>query len=213
MRAIIFANGVMNNWPAAFELSPENDLLIAADGGLNHCLHWAMMPHVIVGDMDSVNPLDVSVCEEKGVEVIRFPKHKDETDLQLAIQLALARNIQEIIVLGALGARWDMTFSNVLILASPMLKNAAVKLLVEHQEIFCIHDGQEVEINGRPGDVISLLPLVQDALGVTISGFEYPLQEDTLFVGTTRGVSNVLREPSARVRIKKGHLLVVVMRA
>jgi thiamine pyrophosphokinase len=212
MRAIIFANGVINNWPTAFELSPENDLLIAADGGLNHCLHWGIEPHVIVGDMDSANPLDVSTLEKKGVEVIRLPERKDETDLQLAIQLALDRSIQEIIVLGALGARWDMTFSNVLILASPMLGNAMVKLLAERQEIFCIHGGQDVEINGNSGDIISLLPLVHDAVGVTLSGFEYLLQEETLPVGTTRGVSNVLKQTPARVRIKRGNLLVVVTR-
>jgi thiamine pyrophosphokinase len=213
MRAIIFANGVMNNWPTALELLPENDLLIAADGGLNHCLHWGIMPHVIIGDMDSVDPVDVSAFGEKGVEVITFPPHKDETDLQLAIQLALDRNIQEIFVLGALGARWDMTFSNVLILASPLLKNAAVKLLGEHQEIFCIHGGQDIEITGSSGDIISLLPLVHDAVGVTLSGFEYPLHEETLPVGTTRGVSNVLKDTPARIRIKRGNLLVVVMRA
>lgn len=213
MRAIIFANGVMNNWPTALDLLPENDLLIAADGGLNHCLHWGIIPHVIIGDMDSVDPVDLSAFEKKGVEVIKFPPHKDETDLQLAIQLALDRNIQEIFVLGALGARWDMTFSNVLILASPLLKNAAVKLLVEDQEIFCIHGGQDIEINGSSGDIISLLPLLHDAVGVTLSGFEYALDEETLLVGTTRGVSNVLKDLSARIRIKRGNLLVVVMRA
>jgi thiamine pyrophosphokinase len=94
-----------------------------------------------------------------------------------------------------------------------MLKNAAVKLLAEGQEIFCIHGGQEVEISGGTGDIISLLPLVQDAAGVTLSGFEYPLMEETLSVGTTRGVSNVLQGGSARVRIRKGDLLLVLTRA
>jgi thiamine pyrophosphokinase len=213
MRAVIFINGDMNSWPTAFELLPENDLLIAADGGLNHCLRWGITPHVLVGDLDSVDPSDVSALEKKGVEVIRFPENKDETDLQLALQLALDRNIHEIVVLGALGARWDMTLSNVLILASPMLKNSAVTLLAEDQEIFCIHGGQEVEISGSAGDIISLLPLVQDAAGVTLSGFEYPLMEETLSVGSTRGVSNMLQGGSARVRIRKGDLLLVLTRA
>jgi thiamine pyrophosphokinase len=213
VRAIIFANGIMKNWPAALELLPESDLLIAADGGLNHCRRWGITPHVILGDMDSVDPDDLDDFAEKGTEVIKYPERKDETDLELAIQLALERDIQEIFVLGALGARWDMTFSSVLILTSPMLRNASVKLLAEDQEIFCVHDGQSVKINGRSGDTVSLLPLVNDAVGVTISGFEYPLLEETLPRGTTRGISNVLRDPDASISIQKGHLLIVVRRA
>lgn len=213
MRAIIFANGVMNGWPADFELSPQEDLVIAADGGLSHCLRWRIRPHVIVGDMDSASPDDLAACEEQGVAVHRFPVHKDQTDLQLAIQLALERNILDIFILGALGARWDMTFSNVLILAAPQLKKARVKLLAEHQEIFCIHGGQAVEISGRPGDDVSLLPLAHDAVGVSLSGFEYPLMDETLPVGTTRGVSNVLKSPPGRIAVGQGHLLLVITRA
>ena len=213
MRAIIFANGVMDNWPAGMELSAESDLLIAADGGLRHCLNRQIKPHIIVGDMDSVQPKDLSKFEQQGVEVIRFSKHKDQTDLQLAIHVALQRNIQEIFILGALGERWDMTLSNVLILASPMLKGAEVKILENGQEIFCLHGGQDVTINGRTGDVVSLLPLAQDAVGVTLAGFEYSLDSETLPMGTTRGVSNVLKGRSARIGLRLGHLLVVISRS
>jgi thiamine pyrophosphokinase len=213
MRAIIFANGVMDKWPAAIELSVENDLLIAADGGLSHCLNRQIKPHILVGDMDSVHSKDLSKLAQQGIEVIRFPKHKDQTDLQLAIQLALQRNIQEIYILGALGERWDMTLSNVLILASPMLKAAKVTILENGQEIFCLHGGQDVTINGRSGDVVSLMPLAQDAVGVTLAGFEYPLNAETLSMGTTRGVSNVLKGGSARISLRQGHLLVVISRS
>lgn len=209
MRAIIFANGVMNAWPAGFEIS-SGDLVVAADGGLGHCLRWRIRPQVIVGDMDSADPADLATFEKKGVEVIRFPTSKDQTDLQLAIQLALDRNVQDIFILGALGARWDMTFSSVLILAAPLLKNARVKLLAEYQEIFCVHGGQAVDINGQPGDDVSLLPLAHDAVGVSLSGFEYPLKGETLPMGTTRGISNVLKRPPGRVVIDQGHLLLVI---
>ena len=212
MRAVIFANGVINKWPAGFTLSAENDLVIAADGGLNHCLKRGIIPHVIVGDLDSVHSGDLSEYTQKGAEIIRYPQHKDETDLELAIQEALRRRIQEIVILGALGARWDMTFSNVLILTSPMLAHAAVKILEGRQEIFCLHGGRTAEINGSPGDAVSLLPLANAAVGVTLAGFAYPLKAETLSMGSTRGVSNVLTDPPARVRIRKGHLLVVVSR-
>ena len=126
------------------------------------------------------------------------------------MDLFLERDILDIVILGALGARWDMTFSNVLILAAPLLKRARVRILADYQEIFCLHGGQEADIDGEPGDDVSLLPLGHDAVGVSLDGFEYPLQGETLAFGTTRGVSNVLTVSPGRVRVERGHLLLVI---
>ena len=60
MKAVIFANGIMNQWPLGFELCVERDLIIAADGGFNHCRRWNVIPHIVVGDMDSVNSLELT---------------------------------------------------------------------------------------------------------------------------------------------------------
>ncbi len=106
MKAVIFANGIMNEWPPGFELSMQQDLIIAADGGFNHCRKWNVIPHVLIGDMDSVNPSDLEALGNGDVEVQRFPVKKDETDLHLALQLAIDRNASEIILLGELGERW-----------------------------------------------------------------------------------------------------------
>jgi thiamine pyrophosphokinase len=212
MRAIIFANGVMNNWPATLTVSSEKDLLIAADGGLNHCLQRNITPHLVIGDMDSLDTNILPQLEKQGVEIIRYSAHKNQTDLELAIHAALDRNIHEIILLGALGRRWDMTLANVFMLASAALENRSITILEEHQEIYCLHGEARVEIHGRSGDRVSLLPLMQDADGVTLDGFEYPLSSETLIVGSARGVSNRLLKSPATVHLKKGHLLVMVSR-
>ena len=213
MRAIIFANGVLKNWPAALQADPETDLLIAADGGLSHCLHFNIRPHIVVGDMDSVDEQKLPQLEEQGVEILRFPARKDQTDLELAVHAALKRNVRQIYILGALGRRWDMTLANVFLLAMPALENTAVTIVEDHQELFCLHGAASVEIHGKPGDRVSLLPMVQDAAGVTLDGFEYPLNAETLAVGSARGVSNVLLKSSAAVSLSRGHLLVIVSRS
>ena len=210
MRAIIFANGAMDQWPLEFEISRENDLILAADGGTHHCLAWNVTPHAVVGDLDSLQPDTLADLKSQGVEIISHPPRKDETDLELALKVALERNASEIIILGALGKRWDMTLSNVLVLAAPFLAGVKTRILDERQEITCLRGGQKVTFYGHPGDVLSLSSLKDSAAGVTLSGLEYPLKNATLPIGSTRGTSNVFAGNTAEVEIKAGYLLVSI---
>lgn len=212
MKAVIFANGIMNQWPLGFELSPEKDLIIAVDGGFNHCRQWKVMPHILVGDMDSINPADVPTHGHGEIEVHRFPARKDETDLHLALQVAIDRNASEIVILGALGARWDMTFSNVLILLAPFLRSAHVRILESHYEFFCLHGCQKIDLEEKPGHTVSLIPLAGPVTGIRLRGFVFPLDNETLSMGTTRGISNLFQDEKAAIEIEGGHLLVIIDR-
>ena len=210
MRAIIIANGILEKWPAGFELSPAADLVIAADGGVRHCLAWNVLPHVVVGDMESVEPDTLSDLESRGVEIKPYPPRKDETDLELALKEALERKAPEIVILGALGKRWDMSLSNVLVLAAPFLKGVKTRILDGRQEITCLRGGQKAQFKGRPGDVLSLSSLQDPAGGITLNGLEYPLENATLPIGSTRGISNVFAGNRAEVEITTGYLMVCI---
>ena len=210
MRAIIFANGLMTGWPEKLNIFPDVDMIIAADGGLKYCTRKGIVPHLVIGDMDSADPHEVSVLEKKGVEVKRFPPRKDETDLWLAIKAALHKRVDEIIVIGALGGRWDMTFSNVLLLTSPELKQLETRILDGNQELFVLQGGQAARLFGDKGDLLSLMPLTAMVRGLTLTGFEYPLDNETLELGTTRGISNVFVEDDCSIELSRGKLLVTV---
>jgi len=210
MRAIIFANGRMDVWPEKFDLFPDVDVIIAADGGLKHCTRKRLVPHLVIGDMDSADPDELAALEERGVEVNRFPVRKDETDLWLAVRAALDRKVDEIIILGALGGRWDMTFSNVLVLTSSELKETETRILDGNQELFVLQGGQAARLFGKKGDLLSLMPLTAMVRGVTLKGFEYSLDDATLELGTTLGISNVFVEDVCRIELSRGKLLVTV---
>jgi thiamine pyrophosphokinase len=200
----------MEKWPAGFELLPATDLIIAADGGTRNCLAWNVHPHVVVGDMDSVEPDTLANLGSLGVEIKSYPPRKDETDLELALKEALERKASEIIILGALGNRWDMSLSNVMVLAAPFLKGVKTLILDDCQVITCLRGGQKVEFKGRPGDILSLSSLQDPTGGITLNGLEYPLKNATLPVGSTRGISNVFADNTAKVEIKTGYLLVCI---
>jgi thiamine pyrophosphokinase len=92
----------------------------------------------------------------------------------------------------------------------PELDDCDVRVVHDGQEAFVIRD--TAQVGGRPGDTVSLIPIGGDAVGVTTSGLEYALDEETLKFGPARGVSNVLAENSAEVHVRQGLLLCVVTR-
>ena len=208
MRAIIFANGEFPNPSSVRDLLRPGDLVIAADGGTRHALASGIIPHVVIGDLDSLSPNAQTQVEAAGSQIIRFSPRKDETDLELALQYAAREGATEIIILAALGGRLDQTIANLLLLAMPELSGIDARVVEGAQTAFLIQD--QALIKGQPGDTVSLIPLGGDAVGVTTAGLEWPLQNDTLRFGPARGVSNVLITEQARVRVRQGLLLCVV---
>ena len=146
----------------------------------------------MIGDLNSVGPDELAPLDAHGVTVVRHPERKDETDLELALAYAVRHGADEILVLGALGDRWDQTLANALLLASPVLARTRTWLVDGVQQVTLLHGPQSLSLNGAPGDTLSLLPLAGDAHGVTTDGLEYPLKDETLRFAATRGVSNAL---------------------
>ncbi|MBW2568361.1 MAG: thiamine diphosphokinase [Deltaproteobacteria bacterium] len=209
MRAVIFANGIIKHLPEPEAVIMPDDLLIAADGGAHHCEAMGITPSVIAGDFDSLDPDELNKLQSSGVEIIQYPARKDQTDLELALELAVDRGADGIIVFGALGARWDMSIANILLLTLPKFSGVKLKFIEENQEITLLRSGEEFTLNGKKGDILSLTALDQKVKGVTLSGLEYPLKNSTLQLGSTRGISNVMVENTATIYLKNGLLLCV----
>ena len=206
-RAIIYANGHFQPSPC---YSPRSgDLVIAADGGARHCQALGILPQVILGDFDSLAPAELEAFDQSGAILVRSPSRKDETDLELAFRYAVQQGVTEIVVFGGLGARWDMTVANLLLASAPEYHHLKVCFLDGFQELTLLCGGQVLDLSGQPGDIVSLIPLAGDAVGVTTQGLEYPLEIDTLSFASPRGVSNVLLFPAARVSLAQGLLLCV----
>ncbi|MGH2592975.1 MAG: thiamine diphosphokinase, partial [Anaerolineae bacterium] len=147
-----------------------------------------------------------------GVHFIVHPARKDETDLELAIQHALERGATEIVMFSALGGRWDQSLANILLLTLPDLRGVPARIVDQRQTMVILAGDAEARIEGRVGDTLSLIALGGDAHGVTIEGCEYPLNQARLPFGKTLGISNVLIEPTARVSVKEGIVLVIHIR-
>ena len=212
MRAVIFANGDLNKPEKVASALQPGDVLIAVDGGARHCARLSLLPHYAIGDFDSLSQAELDQLSAQGVTLVRFPARKDFTDLELALRHAQALGCDQLLVVGALGARWDQTLANVLLLASPDLANVSIRLVDGEQEITLLRPGRSTPLAGKPGDTLSLIPLAGDAQGITTQGLEYPLHRETLHFGATRGVSNVLTRTEASITFEQGLLLCTLIR-
>lgn len=211
-RTIIFANGELNPPlpdPASFKTA---HLIIAADGGAIHCRNLGITPHTLIGDLDSLSSDDVSVLENLGVQVLRYPPNKDETDLELAILHAIHQGSDQVIVYGALGARWDMTLANLMLLTHSSFTQVRINLIDGNQEVSLLREGESVHLIGKAGDTVSLIPLSTEASGINTHDLQYPLVNDTLPIGSPRGVSNIMRSDHCKITLKYGLLAIVHLR-
>jgi thiamine pyrophosphokinase len=202
-RIVILANGELPNIEKARAVLRDDDFIIAADGGTRHALALGRTPDVIVGDLDSL-PADFDVSKFDD-EVVLYPKDKNETDLELAIQHAINLDPEEIIIVAALGGRLDQTIGNLFLAA------------VRHSSLIVLDDGieeaffcrKDALINGAKGDLVSLLPWQGKATGIVTSGLKWPLHNEVLYPQKTRGISNEMLGGTATVQIKSGLLLII----
>lgn len=203
MRAVIFAGGEIKDYSYIKGLLNSDDMLIAADSGLEHLIKMGLAADVMIGDMDSVK------SEISGKEIIRLDVMKDETDTEAAARAAIERGADELLILGATGSRKDHSIANILLLKR--LNDLKVKASIadENNEIYYLD--YKITLDGEKGDTISIIPL-SDLQGISTEGLFYPLDNDVLYMGTSRGVSNVMLDNNCTVTVKKGNALVIKSR-
>jgi thiamine pyrophosphokinase len=186
---------------------PANAHVLAADGGVAFALALGLRVDAVIGDLDSALPSDVEEAVASGARVERHPPDKDETDLELALDAALALDPDEILVLADDGGRLDHTLSALLLLAAPRYARCSLDAQFGRALVHVVRD--ERELAGEPGEIVSLLAVDGPAEGVRTDGLAFPLAGETLQPGSSRGVSNVFLGESARVSLEQGVLLVV----
>jgi thiamine pyrophosphokinase len=185
------------------------ELVIAADGGAATLERIGRRPDRLVGDLDSVDASLVARLTDAGVPIDRHPTDKDATDTELALQDAVTGGATEIVLLGALGGdRLDHELANLLLLADPETARLTVRIVHGPTTVRVLHAGS-LALEGRVADLVSLLPIDRDAVGVTTEGLRWPLDGATLRIGRSRGISNEIVTAPASIEVRDGTLLVI----
>ncbi len=206
-RIVIFANGELPDLDKAHALLRVDDYVICADGGTHHALALGLQPNLVVGDMDSLSKDAWKKLEQANVQIELHPRDKDETDLELAIRRAIEMNPDSILIIGALGGRVDQTLGNISLLSDLRLSALDSRLDDGAEEILFCRARSKVE--GRSGDLISLIPWNGPVYGIRTEGLKWPLRGETLYSEKTRGISNEMIDKTTSIVIESGLLLVI----
>jgi len=209
IRAVLVASGEADS--ADVRWLADADRVVAIDGGTAWLASVGRRPDLVVGDLDSADPALIAALEADGVPIERHAVAKDASDTELAVAGVLAAGADEVVILGALaGPRLDHQLANLMLLADPELSVVNDLRIVRGGTLVrALHAGASLALEGMAGDLVTLLPIGGNAVGVRTTGLRYPLDGETLSIGRSRGLSNVVVQPPASVSLKGGSLLVV----
>lgn len=193
---------------AAGALSAHADLVVAVDSGLHVAERSGRPPHLVVGDMDSVDPSALDRARAGGAEVRTHPVDKDHTDLELALLEVAARGCRRAIVVGGSGGRMDHLLGGALTLCAPEHAGIGIEAWWGTSRLLPVHGRRVLRV--APGTTLSLVAVNGAADGVRTEGLRFPLRGERLGPGSSRGISNVAESEHVAVSVESGAVLIIV---
>jgi len=206
MRAFIYTGG---------EIHPDNitehpkgdDLRIAADSGFHTAEKCGDRIDILVGDLDSIGAYKL----DKHVEILQVPAEKDVTDTQLAVETAIQRGAQEIVIIGGFGGRADHMLSNLAILEDLTSRGIHAMMLDGNNRARFLRS-TSVLIPRSGYKYVSILAVDPVVKGVSVEGCKYPLKNAKLSRPFQYAVSNEVEGNCALISVRKGAIYVIESR-
>jgi thiamine pyrophosphokinase len=196
-RVVVFASGAAPH-PVA-----DDDFVIAADAGAEA----AARVDLLVGDLDSISPPTLARLEAANVPIERHAEAKDASDLELALDAALARGADRVLVAGGASGRLDQLVGLLLLLGAERYARVELDARLGHATVHVVR--RRRLLKGSGGETISLFAVHGPAIGVRTRGLVYPLADETLEPGSSRGLSNAFADADASIEVAAGVLLAV----
>ncbi len=197
MRAVIIGNGEIKDYDYIRSKINDGDYIICADGGLRHLESLKIKADLAIGDFDSSKVRD-------DIECITYPRDKDFTDGEIALDYAMDKGYDEIVMIGMTSSRLDHTLTNILLTA----RDSNIYIIDDKNEIYSL--SRKLILEGKKGKTLSIIPIFGNLTGVTLKGLKYGVTNDILFFGSSRGNSNVIIDDKCEIAVKDGIGIVIV---
>jgi thiamine pyrophosphokinase len=207
---VVIVTGATALPPAAVAALPPDAWIIAADSGLDHAREAGLSPAVVVGDLDSISPEGLAWAREHAA-IEQHPIDKSATDTELAVDVAIARRPQRLVLVGAGdGTRLDHAVTTIGVLGRSDLAGLQLDGWWGTTRLAVVHGGHQVRLDLPVGTVFSVLALHGEARGVSVTGARWPLDAVTLPPLSGWGVSNETSAPAVTVDVAEGVLTIVI---
>jgi len=210
LKILILANGNKLSETLIRQEVETADVIIAADGGASVAYEFKITPHYVIGDFDSIGEGVLHYFEEKGSQIVRYPREKDETDTHLAVDAALDMDANEIVIAGGIGSRFDHSLGNLLLLIRIAQRGVRGKIIDDFNEVYV--SDSTFSIPGKPGETLSIIPFSENARVHRTDGLYYPISNRLLPIDYPYGVSNVFTKELATIEISSGWVIIIKAR-
>lgn len=206
-RAYLFTNHSPREIVSGYNNISSKDFVVAVDMGLERIHQLGLCPSLIIGDLDSVSPVVLSLYPPS--LITRHPAEKNATDTELAISACMNMNcFSEIIICNTLDGRFDHALAIVQNLLEHVSSSSRIRVETESQVLFFI-SSEEVLVD-RVGQNISLVPFTPEVVFCSSEGLKYPLNNLTIKQHQSRGISNVISSNPARIIKLSGEALAII---
>ncbi|WP_143709623.1 thiamine diphosphokinase [Salipaludibacillus agaradhaerens] len=204
---VIMGGGPNNHVPPLSLIQEKypNARWIGVDRGVIEILDNHISPYVAFGDFDSLNAQEREKIAMPPFEIYTYPEEKDATDMEIALTWAIEQQPEKIIVLGATGARLDHLFMNAYLLLKGIKDNIPIYIEDKWNSVTLLSPGT-YNINKGQWTYVSLMPMTFEVLGLTLTGFRYPLKNTTLVQGSSLCISNEILYDHGEVSFSQGYL-------
>jgi thiamine pyrophosphokinase len=211
MKILIISGGAPPNLNLLKQEATGCSYVIAADGGANCLCDYDFLPHLVIGDLDSIKPESIKFFKTKNIPIEQHPKNKDCTDTRLALDKAIALSATEIIFLGCIGGeRIDHFISNIGLLIE-CLKYKIKASIKDNNNIITVLDklDKNISITGAIGKLFSLCAYSDLVTGLTITGAKFNLSNYDLKPEDSITLSNEFLDTAVKITFKGGKLLLI----
>lgn len=188
---------------------PDHQLVIAADSGLHGAIELGLRVNVVIGDMDSVDKALLAAVEVNGATIITFPHDKDQTDAELALMKAIELGASTIVLITKGGGRLDHELGVFAVVQNPAFRHCTIKALWDNGILHMLRGPSSVTISGKTGSIVGLIAVGGTASGISTTGLQWALNNESLAPYSSRGVSNIMLGVSATISLEEGALFVV----
>jgi thiamine pyrophosphokinase len=206
-KCVIVANGSRQGIKSLRGYIDSSDIIIAVDGGLEALNRLNITPTVIIGDYDSVSQELLDDYKKKDIPFLTFPKRKDATDSEIAIDYAIDQKPSELYLLGMTGKRMDHGLANIHMLKR-VPEHIKACIIDAYNEIF--YSSKNFTLKGYKGKHLSIIPITSVLESISTTGLDYPLNHENLYFKDSRGVSNVIISDEVEITMKSGEFFVII---
>ena len=200
---LICADGEWPPEPIWRPLVEQADVIIACDGAFQQCLDRTVQPNIVIGDMDSVEEARFGQDNES-VQWVRI-EEQENSDLSKAIEHAAQHAPKNLDVIGVEGGALGHIVAPFFALydAPP-----STVIHINESRIMCVKNASLAFTSIEIGSMVSLFAIGR-ASGVTLTGCEWPLNQERLEPGT-RGLNNRSINPTVEINVDDGAVLVCI---